>query len=560
MEDSNTNDQIGTQAPLSSTPTAADLPTAKLGRLRRPFLLLLVALVVAVLLDLLLAQEKWGWHWALTLNLFLAAVLVGAKLEGSRIPLPSLTLMVLISLSALLTGFRAASFTTAALMIFSSFGMLLLTVSLLNGQWMRFRLREYFLELIKIIPSAVVGTPSLFFEGFRSAQSATEANPKRGRRALAVLRGVLLTIPLLLIFGALLASADSIFSDMLGSAFDWIKFDLPDDLFSHVGNVLLLTWFGAAALWHALARSSRQLEIEPDKPLIQPFLGMTEAMIVLVSLNLLFATFLLVQFRYFFAGSANVHINGFTFAEYARRGFFELVAVALIASLLYFSLASITKRSEQPKKRLFSLFAGLLLAQVGVMLVSAFQRLRLYEQAYGYTSSRLAAHVFMIFIGLMLLALLIMEIRNSFRRLGLVLVMGMLAFALVMVGINEDALIADRNIDRALQGEEMDAQYLLYYLTDNAVPTLFRYMDSPDLTPELQSKLQTVMACRYAAFVGMNSGTRWQSITIPTVIAGRLYEQHRAVLEQIPLTTNDRGEKEVEIDGINVSCTSYRGF
>ena len=138
----------------------------------------------------------------------------------------------------------------------------------------------------------------------------------------------------------------------------------------------------------------------------------------------MFAVFLAVQFRYFFAGSANVHIDGFTFAEYARRGFFELVAVALIAGVLYFSLASFTKRESAAKRRGFSILAGLLLAQVGVILVSAFQRLRLYEQAYGFTSLRLAAHVFMVFLGVLLLALILMELTRSFHRLGLALVLG----------------------------------------------------------------------------------------------------------------------------------------
>jgi len=108
------------------------------------------------------------------------------------------------------------------------------------------------------------------------------------------------------------------------------------------------------------------------------------------------------------------------------------------------------------------------------MLISAFQRLRLYEQAYGFTSSRLAAHVFMVFVGLLLLALIIMELTNSFRKLGLVLVLGVLAFALVMVGLNEDALIAKQNLERAVQGEKLDAAYLVHGLSNDAVPTLFR--------------------------------------------------------------------------------------
>lgn len=521
--------------------------------LKHPLSILLVAFAAALLLDLLFFEKDWGWHWAVAVNLYLIAAVVSARLESKRIPLTSVTLIVLTSLTALLTGFRSASATTTALVLVSGLGMLLLTTSLLNGQWMQFRLRELIGELFKLVPSGVIGTPALMLEGIQSSQENKQQNPQASKHGVAILRGVLITIPLLLLFGLLLAAADTIFSDMLGSAFDWLKFDIFDNFIPHTLIILFLTWIGAAALWHALKNSGKQLAVQPDKPLFKPFLGMTETSIALVSLNILFAFFLVVQFRYFFAGSANVSIDGFTYAEYARRGFFELVAVALIASVLYFSLASFTKRDSRAKKRAFSVMAGLLLAQVGVMLISAFQRLRLYEQAYGFTSSRLVAHVFMIFIGLLLLALIIMELTNSFRRLGLVLVLGLLAFALVMVGLNEDALIAQQNLERAVQGEKLDAAYLVHGLSNDAVPTLFRTMDDPQLDPELREKLQLVMACRLASFENNYADATWQSITLPTLTAVKLYTQHDQVLSSIPLDTSGNGAA-VTIDGEMIWC------
>ena len=543
---------------ITSSPTeekAAEMD----GRLKHPFPILLIALAAAVLFDLLFFEKMWGWHWAVAVNLFLIAAVVSARLEDKKIPQTSITLMALTSLTALLTGFRSASATTTALVLVSGLGMLLVTASLLNGQWMQFRLRELIGELFKLIPSGVVGTPLLILEGIQSSQDSKEHNPQKSKRGLAILRGVLITIPLLLLFGLLLASADKIFSDMLGSAFDWLKFDIFDNFIPHTLIILLLTWLGAAALWHAMTKSEKQLAIQPDKPLFKPFLGMTETSIALISLNVLFALFLVVQFRYFFAGSANVSIDGFTFAEYARRGFFELVAVALIASVLYFSLASFTKRNTQTKKRAFSVMAGLLLAQVGVMLISAFQRLRLYEQAYGFTSLRLAAHVFMVFVGLLLLALIIMELTNSFRRLGLVLMLGFLAFALVMVGLNEDALIAQQNLERAVQGEKLDAAYLVHGLTNDAVPTLFRYMDNGALDPELQEKLQLVMACRYGYYKEVFGNAPWQSTSISELVAGKLYKQHLEVLSNAPLRPKTTGAS-VTIGGEIIWCYGEPDF
>jgi hypothetical protein len=553
MENSNVENKSAIEEDQISPSLTEEKTVHTEGRLKRPFLILLVAFAAAVLLDLLFFEKSWGWHWAVAVNLYLIAAVVSARLEGKHLPIPSLTLIVLTSLTAPLTGFRTASTTTTALVLVSGLGMLLLTASLLNGQWMQFRLRELIGELFKLVPSGVIGTPALLLEGIQGSQENKQQNPHASKHGLAILRGVLITIPLLLLFGLLLAAADTIFSDMLGSAFDWLKLDIFDNFIPHILIILFLTWLGAAALWHALKNSGKELAVQPDKPLFKPFLGITETSIALVSLNILFAFFLVVQFRYFFAGSANVNIDGFTYAEYARRGFFELVAVALIASVLYFSLASFTKRDTRVKKRAFSVMAGLLLAQVGVMLISAFQRLRLYEQAYGFTSSRLAAHVFMVFVGLLLLALIIMELTNSFRRLGFVLVLGVLAFALVMVGLNEDALIAQQNLERAVQGEKLDAAYLVHGLSNDAVPTLFRTMDDPQLDPALREKLQLVMACRFANFEDNYGEATWQSITIPTLAAVKLYAEHDEVLSRIPLNTIGNGAA-VSIDGETIWC------
>jgi len=123
------------------------------GRLKHPFPILLIAFTTATLIDLLFFEKMWGWHWAVAANLFLIAVVVSSRLEDKKIPKTSITLMALTSLSALLTGFRSASATTTALVLVSGLGMLLVTASLLNGQWMQFRLRELIGELFKLIPS-----------------------------------------------------------------------------------------------------------------------------------------------------------------------------------------------------------------------------------------------------------------------------------------------------------------------------------------------------------------------------------------------------------------------
>ncbi len=98
-----------------------------------------------------------------------------------------------------------------------------------------------------------------------------------------------------------------------------------------------------------------------------------------------------------FGGIANVREGAYNFSSYAVEGFNQLMVVASIAAVLHYLFASVTKRESRKERVTFSITATLLLAQVGLILVSAFKRLLMYETAYGFTRSRMVAHVFMVF-------------------------------------------------------------------------------------------------------------------------------------------------------------------
>jgi hypothetical protein len=85
---------------------------------------------------------------------------------------------------------------------------------------------------------------------------------------------------------------------------------------------------------HAATQSKDEKLVGEEKPVLPPFLGFTEAAIVLGSVAVLFAAFVYIQFQYFFGGQANIHIDGYTYSEYARRGFGELITVAVFSLLL----------------------------------------------------------------------------------------------------------------------------------------------------------------------------------------------------------------------------------
>ena len=200
------------------------------------------------------------------------------------------------------------------------------------------------------------------------------------KRWAGLVRGLVITLPLLLVFGGLLTSADAAFGQLVSSLFVW-QFD------GQVITRLLLIF-----LWFTFACGVLRLSAKGAQPLraiTLPKLGLLEIGMVLGALNLLFTAFIAVQFGYFFGGNANVTaLTGLTYAEYARRGSSELIQVValtlpvLIAAL---HLREATLKASLTVRVLSSITLGLLC----VMLISAWQRLELYRAAYGLTEIRL---------------------------------------------------------------------------------------------------------------------------------------------------------------------------
>src|SRR5262249_48989937 len=148
------------------------------------------------------------------------------------------------------------------------------------------------------------------------------------RRAAAIARGLVIAAPLVIVFGALFMSADAVFATLVANA---LGFDFQR-IASHILLFSILAWLATGYLRGFLTGT----ELLPLRDLWRdgaplafakrPALGITEIATALSMLDLLFLLFVIVQFRYLFGGDALVQVTpDLTYAEYARRGFFELV-------------------------------------------------------------------------------------------------------------------------------------------------------------------------------------------------------------------------------------------
>jgi hypothetical protein len=308
-----------------------------------------------------------------------------------------------------------------------------------------------------------------------------ERRAEDGRRLASVARGLAFAVPVLVVFTALLGSADVVFAKTVTRAFDGIMNLLGLQMSGDIAARLVFTVGLAAASTGALGFGLRRGEppAEENEPSetpnekSKPFfkLSMIESSIVLGSVVLLFALFVGIQFTYFFGGRANISVEGLTYAEYARRGFFELVAVAALTLGMALSLDQMTVRQEGRETTLFRLLCIALVALTTVILTSAAQRMWLYEESYGFTQLRVYTHVFMFWLGALFafFLLAVFRVRRNIFSLGVLLVL--IGYLGTLNLMNVDLYIASHNVQRYQDGQRLDIAFL-NTLSADAVPAI----------------------------------------------------------------------------------------
>jgi hypothetical protein len=287
-----------------------------------------------------------------------------------------------------------------------------------------------------------------------------------------VVRGVLMTIPVLFVFLLLFYSADLIFQRYVS---DLINIDIePETIFRSI-LILIATLVYIGAYSYSFRDKENQITAQQNSK--NHIVGHIESSILLGSVNVLFFIFILVQLTYLFGGESNISAQGFTYAEYARRGFFELIAVAIISLLLLLTAEKYVVKKETDHAIGFKVLSTALVVQVILIMASAFTRLSLYEEAYEFTTLRLYSHAFIILLAVVF-CLLLYKIYKDKREntFAFRVFISIVLFLAVMNFLNPDAFIARRNIERFVITGKLDIYYLSR-LSDDAMPDTIKVLD-----------------------------------------------------------------------------------
>jgi len=528
----------------------------------------LAALIVAWLIDLFFWQTPPGVSFFLWTIFVLAAGFMLARLESIR---PSPWSYPVAATSVMLSSFifLRTDFMTRSLSFILTIGSLaLLAATFRTGNWVAYRIWDYIPAFLKLAGAALIRPAELFKTPLTpdGTPAPNRESLRRGSRSLGrVLVGLLLALPLLAIFGALLSSADPIFSNSLSAFLSGFNLNRLGEYIFRLFYILIFAFIFSGVYLHAVRPSKEETRPDPSKQWLAPFLGWIEAGVVLGLVDLMFAIFVGIQFWYFFGGQANISTSGYTFAEYARMGFFELLAVAVISLLTYLGLATITRRETPLQRRGFTVLSIFLMAMVLVMLVSAFQRLLLYESAYGFTQLRVYTHIFIIWLGLLLAAAVIFELLQRRQHFGLALLLTVLGFGLTLGFYNTEGEIAQQNIARARAGAteiagdtgiprslSLDATYL-GSLGSDAVPALVDEFRRPGQPPAIRDILGADLACRSHLLAQSQGFPAWQSFNLSRNTADKLLRQAQGEWSAYKVTSGDQGLS-VTVNGAAQPC------
>jgi hypothetical protein len=291
----------------------------------------------------------------------------------------------------------------------------------------------------------------------RGSLIVLRAMPRQGRPAL---RAAGIAVLLLAVFVPLFTTADAAFAHLLDAVVPQESADRP---VARAAVWLAIVALGGALLQAGAAEPVRGAHAARHQ------LARVEWTVPLTLLVTLFATFVALQLTTLYGGNDYVlKTSGLTYAEYARSGFVQLI----VAAALTLGVIAATARWAADE-RLRRILLGALCALTLVVLASAYTRLHLYEDAYGFTRLRLAADAAIVWLAALFVLVLAAGATRRTRWLprGVVALSatGMLAFALS----NPDGRIAAHNIERYERTGRIDTS-VLRRLSPDAAPALER--------------------------------------------------------------------------------------
>ena len=430
--------------------------------------------LAALIFNLLYWNQFEGISFPLTVFAVIGIGFLLAKLERIKIANSTYWLLLPIAFFSIFNLFRLEPMTQFLNHVIVLILMILLANSLQSGLWWKYGFIDYLSSFIGVFISAI-SKPFSFFLNDENKENS-KSNKKSVLRRL--FSGLLIALPILLIFSFLFSQADAVFSANFENLFEFLRDFNMGDLIGRLIFISFFTFIFLGIFLHAFSKNHDQ-ELSNDKDK-KGLLGFVETLVVQISVILLFLSFVFIQFKYFFGGDTNIDFTGYTYAEYARRGFDELVFTTVLTVALVILISFFNKADNKNQKITIKALSSLLISLDFVLLFSALKRLELYESAYGFSRVRTYTHVFIICLGIFLLIIIALDWLKKQKFYAFSVMVFSMVFIASLNILNVDKLITNKNINHYMDGNQFDYIYIASLSPDVVKPLTEAYVDHPD--------------------------------------------------------------------------------
>ena len=476
---------------------------------------ILTSLGLAIVFNFLFFDKFIGVSVLIFIVIFLGAMfLLGLR---ERVSTKSVWWLLLpIIFFALMPSIRANEFLTF-LNICGILGLLLLLTHEIHGtRVFLMRLRDYVI-LMTLVPLRMLGRALSTL----SLVGQIHSSVKHHDIGLRVIKGVLMAVPVLIVFGVLFSQADLAFSQFVKG---FVDITISERTMQYI--VLFLVAFVGSLSFLSYVFNPKETQENQSAVAAEKSDGPVErgkgieVMVFLGLISALFIVFIGFQITYLFGGESNIINAGFTYAEYARRGFFELLAAGIL-SLLVLLVSEKYARVESKSDKRFLIPALILIALVIIVIVSASKRLALYINAYSLTELRFYVAIFIMLLLVWFIILAFKFIKSKqeqFFAFGVLL--SVIASLVAVNVINPDAFIARSNMEQYDLTGKVDMNYVAR-LSADAEPwkiELFKKLGGENkemMKVKLQKEKDKLQ----------KSSADWQSANISRVRALKLLEE-----------------------------------
>lgn len=349
---------------------------------------------------------------------------------------------VFITISLLLLGISTCLTDSWLLIFFNKLAIFFLFFYLMlhnlyeDKKW---DLPKYFGAIINITCSSIcyIFRPFSDFAAFSKNKKMSEEKPEN--KGKYIIFGIIIALPLLLIILFLLGSADAVFGNIVNSIF---TFEINSNVFG-ISFLFFFAFFASYSIMCRISKHNIKEEI-PDKRTAEPAVGITFTGII----SFVYLIFCYIQIVYLFGGFGTLP-EDYTYASYAREGFFQLVFVCLIN----LSLVLICVKRFRENRLLKGILTFISICTY-IMIASSAYRMILYIQVYYLTFLRIFVLWALLVIFLLMTGAIIMIYNQNFPLVKYCLIV-VTVFYLIFSFAHPDYWIARYNLERGASVSEL---------------------------------------------------------------------------------------------------------